>query len=720
MAFTKRRYYDYRPLPHDSIYNKDFVNDDEATQIVNNVLNLYSHARRNVGSNIGWGDFASGYLAIAVNKGQYKQLAVKPMNQIMSGGNTIRVWVYCSRQLATADMEIKVNIGPFEETTALSTGAGVYGWVLVTIVPPRVNNTDLTNDHVLKVRVGMNSTSVAASDTIRVKGIGIFQWPPHTTDKIDWIDTTVANVKFGDADYPHSAGLVRGLARKLFKVRAHRSLRSNILQKWFDESLQAIGAAYSATYDTFGRYIVRKASGITGLRAVLCIPTSAVVQGLVRLGIWSIDAIEYDNIATAFTAGAVVTDQTTGAIARILAIQLGPPNYLLLSPFEYTIGTFQNNSQITDDEGGDALVNGTNLGSMEVTSTTAAWNMVGITDYFHNLAIAGLIDDDAEYEIRLDARDTVGAGGNVELSLRFLVETPGTAVTKVLPNPVRTEQDDDIFAETIEKCRDTLDDIWARQTQILINDIPIYSADASDRLTVKSKSYLNYPYEGVGYGFTSTENRVFAGGYVYPSPGATKLKARVVFGRTDTRDIRIVNVDGGALPQPAVGETITTVPGSNNTAEIVDTNLTAGAPYSGTLTLKNVMGNFRDNETLTFSGAGTAVVNGEMFDMLDKKLYLRFSTWHPELEEEFYDEKDLADIPVNQIVILEFEIKIHTQYENSDVDYTHSIPGNWEAPYCWVLQGKTDNLADYIYLHELQVWEVPDTPASAVMTLMDD
>lgn len=78
--------------------------------------------------------------------------------------------------------------------------------------------------------------------------------------------------------------------------------------------------------------------------------------------------LSFDNQVAAFTADEVITGQTSGATARVMAVSA--PNLTLKD----IVGTFLDNEQITGDLGGDALVDGTITDNAPVLSMAAVAN----------------------------------------------------------------------------------------------------------------------------------------------------------------------------------------------------------------------------------------------------------------------------------------------------------------------------------------------------------
>jgi len=118
------------------------------------------------------------------------------------------------------------------------------------------------------------------------------------------------------------------------------------------------------------------------------------------------DELAYDNQVANFTVGDILTGATSAATARIVAdADAGATGTLTLKDI---VGEFENNEQITDVAGGDALANGVLVpqSTTEQLADTAiiAKSRVGNTLYDANMAITAVGFD---VEVRGEASHTV-------------------------------------------------------------------------------------------------------------------------------------------------------------------------------------------------------------------------------------------------------------------------------------------------------------------------
>ena len=81
-------------------------------------------------------------------------------------------------------------------------------------------------------------------------------------------DTSGANNKIGDPDYPFSAGMQRTLAGNIQADYLQRMPRSNIFQHCWRDAIKTLSGSYDTNEDGLGEWALRKSFGATQLDGI--------------------------------------------------------------------------------------------------------------------------------------------------------------------------------------------------------------------------------------------------------------------------------------------------------------------------------------------------------------------------------------------------------------------------------------------------------------------
>jgi hypothetical protein len=318
---------------------------------------------------------------------------------------------------------------------------------------------------------------------------------------------------------------------------------------------------------------------------------------------------------------------------------------------------------------------------VETDDNAAPW-----TPTWHDVTLnTNIITEDAEYEVRFDAKRTAGATTDVAALMIGLVEDQGGAVTFEPPSASRVQENDDVSCHTWRKVKELLLHIRNRKRQIMMTD---WRHATNDFAPVRSlyASYAKTHY----YPFRAT----LARGFIFPSEGSRALICKAFIRKPDIlRSLRVpFDNNAGAW---TLGDLVT---GPNIQGRLVGKDLGA----AGYLYLEDIVsGVLADNDGLTAASGGTCLVNG-------------------------YAESVKADIRLNReasitgienresVFEVTFRIAIHESFWD---DMTTQASGN---AYEWVLMGKTDQAGDYAILDGYQVYEEPVLPGIWDITREDE
>jgi hypothetical protein len=691
-GWPRSRQTGWEAVPWNTLRNDQMVDHEPVTKMINNGLIAHGVTLHNVGSHVGRHTDASGsdYQSYTVTPGNNKRIRKIPLRGLVTGASgELRVWVRASRADGASSAFISATVGREFARVDVDGAAGTFDWYLIS-VPLTFNRApNLETTDVLEVWVGCD-WDYPAGDTVQVYGVGIHEGYDHKARP--WRDTTVANCKIGQPDYPWSPAMERVEAYKLSAIRGHRMPRCNVHQQCHIEGTRAIGAAFSANEDEFGRYIIRKPEATTQIDAVYWARGQTPAGAIdVRLGLWSLESVNYTGQTSNFTDGDILVGQTSGARARILAVNdAGATGAVLVGPIT---GTFQAAENLVGEKyGGDGVVGGTPLGgSLQVTHTTTA-HASGLTWPYYAVNIGSLISEDCEYELRIDIkRSGAGTSTQAELFEITLADHLDTDVAHVLPSPKHAEEDDDVRAATVYNLDRTLAYLWARRRQILLHD---YRPETGGQHAGKQQTYnANYTHDTTG---------TFSAGVINASQDVRYLVARATVRKPTLEKKRRLGVTGVAGGPIAIGDVVTGGT-SGATATVLWARTILG---SGNITVIDSTGDFISGEALTFAGSGaTATASSALFSF-DSSIQARLAiVLRSTIGAAVYrsHEIDCTNLPRSQPVDISFRVTVPAPFWE---DFSVHV-GTVSSPYLWVVESITDDPSDYLILDDLDVWEEP-------------
>lgn len=689
-GWPRSRQTGWEAVPWNTLRNDQMVDHEPATKMINNGLIAHGVTLHNVGSHVGLHTDASGsdYQTYTVVPGNNRRIRRIPLKGIMTGASgELRVWVRASRADAASSAFLAVTVGRQYQRISITGGAGSFDWYLLSVPVEFNRSPHLETTDILEVWCGCD-WDYMAGDAIQVETVSMHEGYDHLARP--WVDTSGANNKIGVADYPFSPAFERVLAYKLSAIRGHRMPRCNLHQQCHLEGTRTIGAAFAANEDGFGRYIIRKPQGTTQINSVYWARgVNPAGQIDLRLGLWSLESVNYTGQTSNFTDGDILSGQTSGARARILAVNdAGATGAVLVGAIE---GTFQIGESLTGEaSGGDGVVGAVPLGgSLQVTHTTTT-HASGLTFPYYAVNILALISEDCEYELRIDIkRSGAGASADAEMFEIILAEALDTDVSHVLPSPKHAEEDDDVRAATWLNLDNTLAYLWARRKQILLHD---YRPAAGGEHAGKQATY--------NANFTHDTTGAFAAGVLFASQDSRHLVARARIRKPMLSKKRRLDVTG-TVGTPAVGDVVTG--GTTGArATVLHARLILG---SGAITVIDATGDFISGEALAFAGSGATSTSASTLYSFDSSIQARLAifnrawigrTLHTE------HEVDCTSLPRNQPVDISFRATIPEPFWE---DMTVTVFGATSSPYLWTIESITDDPSDYLILDDLDVWE---------------
>jgi hypothetical protein len=473
MGFPTRKFDGYKPIPLNTIRNDIMCLDEDATRFANNAIALHRFSGRNIAAGVGFtpDDNALEDITFTIVGTSNVGVVINslPMDQRYTGASgRIRAWVYMKHSDADGKVSLYASLGRHSGSAGLPTSAATWQWVPVNLDVDPVFNPGQESQHTLSVTFSSSDDSYSDTDIITVRSVSIGEVPDPRHDAPAFVDTSNAACKlFAQDDWPLSAAAYRILANNMNACLLQRLPRANLFNHCYRQGrISPVGTSYGADYDRAGRWMLRKAGGVTRLDFVVRARIfTATVRQTLRASLYSPYSIAYDNQSANFTAGDIVVGQTSGAWARILAdADAGTTGVLALG---YIEGTFQNNETIIDEGGGTALVNGTVAGQVAIANVEMA-PIAGDTGWATGY-ISGLVDGAAEYELRADGKSSV-AGDDLRFTNLAAVEHNTAKDDNNLPNSWHTEQDDDVMTLEWRRIAETLEQVWFENTQILLND----------------------------------------------------------------------------------------------------------------------------------------------------------------------------------------------------------------------------------------------------------
>lgn len=688
-GWPRSRQTGWEAVPWNTLRNNQMVDHEPVTKMINNGLIAHGVTLHNVGSHVGRHTDASGsdYQSYTVTPGNNKRIRRIPLRGIITGASgELRVWVRASRADGSSSAFIATTVGRQFARVDVDGAAGTFDWYLIS-VPLTFNRApNLETTDVLEVWVGCD-WDYMAGDTVQVETVSMHEGYDHKARP--WVDTSGANNKIGVADYPWSPAMERVEAYKLSAIRGHRMPRCNVHQQCHLEGGRSIGAAFAANEDGFGRYIIRKPEGTTQIDAVYYAAPSSGNNIDIRLGLWSLESVNYTGQTSNFTDGDILVGQTSGARARILAVNdAGATGAVLVGAIE---GTFQIGENLTGEaSGGDGVVGAVPLGgSLQVTysDNTHAPSVFPATLEFDTDSIASLISEDCEYELRIDVKYTSTPVTACLFSHLLLAESLDTDVPHVLPQPKHAEEDDDVRAATVYNLDQTLAYLWARRKQILLHD---YRPTTGGQHRGLESSFG---------GFDQTANGMLSSGVLFASQDSRHLVARATVRKPSLEKKRRLDFTG-ASGAPSVGD-VATGGTSGSQAQVYFVSYSGGV---GSVTVADSTGDFVSGEAVTFIGSGNTATASSSLYSFDASVQARLAIFTPMEGAYRYHEIDCTNLSRSQPMDISFRVTIPQPFWEDMALHTLGAPADI-SPYLWVLESITDDPSDYLILDDLDVWE---------------
>lgn len=312
------------------------------------------------------------------------------------------------------------------------------------------------------------------------------------------------------------------------------------------------------------------------------------------------------------------------------------------------------------------------------------------------LTLATIYDEEKEFEIVISALEKTSSVVAVGLFLLWIGEVLEGAgeVTHTLPSKKNTQTDDDVLASNWANIKTTMQQTWERNRQVLLND---YFMDYN---AILSRYSNNLPINI---------------GYLFPTYGSKKLHCRCRFTKPTKKGTYQLDYDGQSsnwVYNKGNDPTKSVVVGSTSGATgQIEYDYDAGT--TGTLYLTGVVGNFLDNEAITCSTGGAALVNGTQENLVDVKILLKFGIYESAWVTDFgtitpsaSHTIDVSDYEEEKGFDIDFVVPIPEEYWNEDDVLTSPLLLAIEST-CRI-PNVTDDVwkpVDYVKIQYLKVFE---------------
>lgn len=702
MAFPKRKWQAYDPIPWNDITNGQWVENPESTKLISNALAAHRSALHVIDQAIGQtvDDGATWDKTFTVEPGVNAEILTLPMNRIITGaGRRLRVWVLASRLDSASSAFIWVSAGRNWDKQYLTAAAGTYEWIRLTVDIDQVITPTLLNDLSIQISCGVDwDYGEGNQEEIYIRSIG--KWEPARERTRPWIDTSGANNKLTETDYPFSVAMERIINAKVNAAFGYRVPQNNIFQCCFRTSRKTLSGSYGANEWDLGRWMIRKAQGVTQINTLVHGNNPNPIT--VKVGLWSYDSITYQAQTVNYVAGDIVRGLTSGAWAIILRdVDAGVTGSLMITCPEN--GPFQAGETIVGDIQGSATINAPSAGpalvdSDEVVSgfaTETYWETFTFNTY--------LVATDAEYEVRVDAKDP-GSATTADLDAFYFDEDLDADVAFDEPNTVHTELDDDVRALTLRKTKDMTDHVWSRQRQIILTDRRLADGDTGQIVGKNQRNLVSAIPTGPAH------YHPFLWGILNQTPKASR-RVRFEFWVSKPNLASVYTVDlGGLVGVPLVGDTAT---GATSGVTATVLNVDGGVPNA---TMGDSPVDFILGETINFapSGASGTVTRTRYWLDIETGLTVRLNKGGAGAYENLREiEIDTSDLGWDRVKKLEVTIPLGPTFE-ADKTFYGSAGGLW--PVHVHVFGWTDNLADYLILHKAICFEEIRPPGGTDMS----
>lgn len=531
------------------------------------------------------------------------------------------------------------------------------------------------------------SRNASASTAVTIHSISAFEPQNLPLRPKVFRDTTGATNVIGAANQPLSAFVRTLVANQQRVLHWARAAKSNIITQCFTSGYLVGAGSYATDKDRLGRWFVRKPYGGTGVTLVTQIDVS-VGNANIQASMYSLATLDYDGEVSAFTAGDILEDHTSGARARIVKVtDSGTTGTLFLS---YVTGTFANNDSLkgrnstTGAARGEALQNGAIRAGELVDSDVIA---VPIGSLNYPAFSLDTVDEDAEYEIRLDAEKDGATATTVEsFFVTAYVNNSATTIEHRLPRSSWCEQDDPIRASTYKSIKDTQNATWHNQRAIVLNDSRArdWTKKQRGRTDISEAAISRYN---------------FGTGILYKASRSRALKARIVVSKRPISNLKKISFTGGSGTR--VIEDIMTGATSGAVARVE--YISSGA--TGFVYLLDD-GNFLNGEALSTAGgwSGTASSAPTPFEAQQHLRLAVFHTYDTPIAEHTVD---LSTMPRGSAQTIDLVVNLASDLYDNDSSVVVYYP------LVWTIQAWTTVPGDSLMLEQYQVFQAPLTTLDA-------
>jgi len=668
------------------IANDQWIEDDQEMRLAGNCAWDYVASNRLIGAGIAKNcdnNAAMGRTWTITGRMASKILEL-PLSKVAFGASRmIRVHVLLERD-ATETVRVQGTVvGGGNASQTLSGAPTGKELVSLNIDVPEQRSSSFENGLSLSLYLfGAGGGAVG----VTIYTIGIFE-PQHLPlVPAVFKDTTGASNTIGVDDWPVSTAIRDLLRDQQDVLHWARAAKPNILSQCFSSGYYPIlPGSYSTDMDRIGRWIVRKPYGGTSIKMVVRTLNKTAIAEMTA-SLWSLAKIAYDTESAGFTAGDILEDYTSGARARIVKVQdNGTTGFLWLA---YVFGTFSNNDWLRGRDSatgalrGNALQNGAALAGDQVDSDILYAS--GTEDDYLYFAL-DTVNEDAEYEIRLDAKLDGGGSATIRTDAVMAYVTDGTAIAHKLPRSSHHEQDDPIRANAYKAIRDTQNSTWHNNRAVILSDsrfenwiVKPTARDSDDTLDNAGDNLAN--------------------GIAYKGKNSHAITARVTVSKGDLDNRRRIPItySSGTWVQP---EDI--IVGAKSGAVAILEYV-----YGGYVYIRGDVTSFVSGEALSTLGGWNGTANGPP-ERFSGKQKIRFAVFHT------------ADAPISEMeidvslmkrinpVTMEMTINLDTNLFDNDA----SVVGDY--PLVWSLQSWTDVPGDAVTLEQYQVFQAPSTTLDA-------
>jgi hypothetical protein len=705
MGFPKRKFQAFDPVSKFSIHSDQFLEGAESTKLINNTIAAHRTALKCIHHGLGL-TVASGDTwdkVLVVEPGLNASIITIPMNGIVTGASKkVRVWAYVTRDDSASSAFVWVQVGREFTKVHLTETAGNYEWLRIDVPVDQILTPALISDLSIQISCGVDwDYGEGNQETIRIRSVSVGEPAPRNAQT--WVDTSgTYNQMFND-DGPLSPAVQRIFNQKLNAAWTARSTRQNIFNLCYRNSRKTLGAAFDGDLGGQGYWMIRKSQDVDTI--------NAIVRGSgkcdLSLSLWSNDSLVYGSQVVNYVVGDVVVGQTSGAFATVLADNdAGATGTLSITKSEN--GAFQNGEVVKGRIQGEATLTAVPAGPVMIAQNVLTDIFTSATSVQTSTFAAGLITEDVEYELRVDARDPSGGGGGATSDLTFvwLGEDLDSAVDYDLPNPMNTENDDDVIGLTWRRADQTIDHAWNRQRQTLLNDAR-QGGGNTGQLTGNTL-YVGAPVTQVTPSLGSAR---FMYATLNQTPGAGR-RVRFVLTVRRPDQSQVYNVDlnpfAGTISGVGTGAT------SGVTADVLNQS---GTPTK-VVTFDNSPSDFILGETINFSGGGSGTVVATRYRPdISINLSVGIAKGSPVAALVLYErELDISKVGTDRSSKLETSIDISNISEGDISIYATGVDA---APIFAFADPYTTNLADYLIFESGRIYEEVIPPGGILMSQQD-